>query len=261
VVLAFSSIKNAATFELDFVFLDNFKQALTNDVSFMPALYSSLLDLVNIPIVIIFALFVATLLNRKLKGRGFFRAMFLLPILLGTGAVMEALQGNSSQVSVTLGAMANTSTAGISFRDLLLNDQLMALLGPNLSGFVGVIINKISSVMWISGIQIIIFLGILQTIPQELYEASVVDGASEFDKLWKITLPLVMPAIQLNVVYTIIDSFTNTSNKVINYIQVVSFQNFTLAYGSALSWMYFLVIGIILVILFAMMKRYTFYLG
>lgn len=260
--MAFSSIKNAATFELKFVFLDNFKQALLNDVNFIPALRSSLLDLVNIPIVIIFSLFIATLLNKNIKGRGFFRAMFLLPVLLGTGAVMEALQGNSSQVSVAMGAAAQSAqSSGISFQDLMLNDQLLSLLGSTLAGYVGAIINKISSVMWISGIQIIIFLGVLQTIPPALYEASVVDGASEFDKLWKITIPLTMPAILLNTVYTLIDSFTNTGNKVIKYITTVSFQNFTLSYGSALSWMYFLIIGIILFLVFLIMRRYTYYMG
>jgi ABC-type sugar transport system permease subunit len=134
-------------------------------------------------------------------------------------------------------------------------------MGPVLSGYVGGIINRVSSVMWMSGIQIIIFLGALQTIPQQLYEAAVVDGASEFDKLWKITLPLTMPAILLNIVYTLIDSFTSSNNQVIAYISKVSFTDFLLTYGSALSWVYFLIIGIILAIVFAVMRRRTFYLG
>ena len=115
--------------------------------------------------------------------------------------------------------------------------------------------------MWISGVQIIIFLGVLQTIPTQLYEASVVDGASEFDKLWKITIPLTMPAILLNIVYTLIDSFTRTDNKVIAYISEVSFKNFMLSYGSALSWTYFSIIGVLLILIFIVMKRYTFYMG
>lgn len=262
-MLAFSSIKDAATFSLQFVFLDNFKEALTTDVNFQPALLSSLKDLVNIPIVIVFSLFVAILLNRNLKGRGIFRTIFVLPILLGSGAVMEALQGNHSQVSVSLGAalQASGTASNINFKDLMLNDQLTALLGSTLSGYVGGIINTISSVMWISGVQILIFLGVLQTIPTQLYEASIVDGASEFDKLWKITLPLTMPAILINIVYTLIDSFTSKSNKVISYISDISFKNFMLSYGSALSWIYFAMIGLLLIVVFAVMKRYTFYLG
>ena len=127
----------------------NFQDALTNDMEFMPNLRSSLLDLVNVPIAIIFSLFVATLLNRNLKGRGFFRAMFLLPVLLGTGAVMSAIQGNSSQVSLSLGGAAQeaASSAAVSFQDLVIGDQLETLLGSQLSGYVGAIVNRISSVM------------------------------------------------------------------------------------------------------------------
>ncbi len=260
-VLAFSTIKNNATFELEFVWFKNFQDALTNDMEFMPNLRSSLLDLVNVPIAIIFSLFVATLLNRNLKGRGFFRAMFLLPVLLGTGAVMSAIQGNSSQVSLSLGGAAQeaASSAAVSFQDLVIGDQLETLLGSQLSGYVGAIVNRISSVMWLSGIQIIIFLGSLQTIPASLYEAAVVDGASEFDKLWKITLPMVMPAVLLNTIYTLIDSFTSSSNKVISYIQTVSFKNFLLSYGSALSWMYFVIVGVVIAVAFAVIRRFTFY--
>lgn len=262
-VLAFASVKDVAAMKLEFVMLDNFRQALVNDVEFLPALYSSLADLLNIPVIIAFSLFLAILLNKKIKGRGFFRAMFLLPVLLGTGVVMEALQGNGSQVSVAMGAAAQSAglSKGISFQDLVLNEQLKTLLGSGISATVGEIINRINSLMWLSGIQIIIFLGVLQTIPDALYEASVIDGASEFDKLWKITIPLSMPAILLNVVYSVIDSFTNTSNKVIGYISKVSFSNFMLSYGSALSWMYFLIIGILLSVIFLLMRKRTFYLG
>lgn len=175
---------------------------------------------------------------------------------------MEVIQGNSSQVSVAVtGALQAANNTGNSFQDIMLNEQLTAFLGAALSGYVGDIINKISTVMWTSGIQIIIFLGVLQTIPVQLYEAAVVDGASEFDKLWKITLPLVMPAIQFNIVFTLISSFTSTSNQVIAYISDVSFKSFLLSYGSALSWIYFVIIGTLLAVTFAVMRRRTFYMG
>ena len=87
----------------------------------------------------------------------------------------------------------------------------------------------------------------------------MVDGASEFDKLWKITLPMVMPAVLLNTIYTLIDSFTSSSNKVISYIQTVSFKNFLLSYGSALSWMYFVIVGVVIAVAFAVIRRFTFY--
>ena len=260
-VLAFSVIKDNITFETQFVFFSNFRDALTSDTKFQPALIESLKDLVNIPIVIIFSLFVATLLNRNIRGQGFFRAMFVLPILIGTGSVMAAIEGNQSQVAISMGAQAAQS-GGASFQDIVLNEQLTTLFGGALSDTIGTIINRISSVMWISGVQIIIFLGVLQTIPAQLYEASVVDGASEFDKLWKITLPLTMPAILLNTVYTLIDSFTSRNNAVISYIADVTFgDTMMLSYGSALSWIYFVVVSIVLALVFLFMRKRTFYMG
>ena len=258
VVLAFSNITDLKSFGLEFAGLANFKRALTNDMDFIPALWSSVQDMVNIPIVIVFSLMVAILLNKKLHGRGFFRVVFMLPLLLGTSVIMSSIQGNNAQVAMSAGLTAGTTSAAQAvntFQDLALNHQLQAVLGTTLSGYVGDIINRISSVMWISSIQIIIFLGALQSIPESLYEAADIDGASAFDKLWKITLPMVMPAIELNIVFTVINSFTNSDNEVMTYISNVSFKNLMLSYGSALIWMYFVIVAVILAVVFFVTKR------
>ena len=227
-------------------------------MDFVPALWSSVQDIINIPIVIVFSLMVAILLNKKLHGRGFFRVVFMLPLLLGTSVIMSSIQGNNAQVAMSAGLTAGTASAAQAvntFQDLALNHHLQAVLGTTLSGYVGDIINRISSVMWISSIQIIIFLGALQSIPESLYEAADIDGASAFDKLWKITLPMVMPAIEVNIVFTVINSFTNSDNEVMTYISNVSFKNLMLSYGSALIWMYFVIVAVILAVVFFVTKR------
>lgn len=255
-VLAFSTVTDLKSFRLTFAGLDNFKQALVNDMEFFPALMESMKDLVNIPIVIVFSLTVAIMLNKKFRGRGFFRMIFMLPLLLGSSVIMDTLQGNHAQVSMGagLGMEAEESAAG-SFQEILTGHQLEALLGPSLSEHVGAVVNRISSVMWISSIQIIIFLGALQSIPASLYEAADIDGASAFDKLWKITLPMVLPAIELNIVFTVINSFTNPENQVMTYISNVSFKNLMLSYGSALVWMYFSLVAVILAFIFWLTRR------
>jgi ABC-type sugar transport system permease subunit len=257
VVLAFSTVINLKNFQIVFAGLDNFKQALTNDMEFFPALYSSLLDLVNIPIVITYALLMAILLNKKFKGRGFFRVIFILPLLLGSSVIMDSLQGNHAEVAVSMGVTGQSvaDTVTNSFQDILLNHQLQTFFGERLSGYVGNIINRISSVMWISSIQIIIFLGALQNIPQSLYEAAEIDGASEFEKFWKITLPMVMPSVELNVVFTVINSFTSSDNALMTYISNVSFKNLMLSYGSAMAWMYFLLVGIIMAVILMVIRK------
>lgn len=225
-------------------------------MDFFPTLVTSLKDLIDIPIVIVFSLIVAIMLNKKFRGRGFFRLIFMLPLLLGTSVIMNSLQGNHAQVSMAIGAGAESvETVTNSFQDLLLNHQLQAFFGPVLSEYVGSIVNRISSVMWISSIQIIIFLGSLQSIPDSLYEAADIDGASAFDKLWKITIPMVLPAIELNIVFTVINSFTSSENAAMTYISNVSFKNLMLSYGSAMVWMYFLMVAVILVIIFWFMRR------
>ena len=236
--------------------IDNFVQALTNDMEFVPALGEALLDMANIPIVIIYSLTVAILLNKSFKGRGFFRVVFILPLLLGTGVIMEALEGNKAQVAFALGQNVESALSiSNSFKDLVLNQQIQTFFGDTLSRYVGNIVNRISSVTWISSIQIIVFLGALQNIPKSLYEAADIDGASEFDRLWKITLPMVMPALELNVVFSIISSFTRADNTMMTYITNVSFKNLMLSYGSAMAWMYFLVVVIVLAAAFTITKR------
>lgn len=257
-MLAFSTVIDTKSFQLAFAGLSNFTQALTNDMEFMPALYASLKDMINIPIVIVYSLVVAILLNKDFKGRGFFRVVFILPLLLGTSVIMETISGNHAQVSVALGnAAASSDAVTHSFKDLLLDNQLQTLFGPTLSSYVGGIVNRISSVTWISSIQIIIFLGALQNIPKTLYEAADMDGASEFEKLWKITLPMVIPSIELNVVFTIINSFTSADNKMMTYVTNVSFKNMMLSYGSAMAWMYFMIVAIILALMFGVMKYFS----
>lgn len=216
------------------------------------------MDLVNIPIVIVFSLIIAILLNKKFRGRGIFRVIFILPLLLSNGVIMDTIRGNHAEVSVMLGMAVDKAEVIVnSFQDLRLDNQLQTFLGAQLSGNVADIVNRISSVMWISSIQIIIFLGALQNIPKSMYEAADMDGASEFEKLWKITIPMVMPAMELNIIFTIISSFTSASNSVMTYISNVSFKNLMLSYGSAMAWMYFALIGILLLFVFAIMRRTT----
>jgi len=257
-VLAFSAVVDLSTFTTRFVGFTNFSEALINDINFIPYLIQSILDmLVNTPVILIFSFFIAILLNRELRLRGLFRAAFLLPILLGTGAVMSALQGNSANVGFSLGDTSQTAQNLASVTDIEISEQITLLLGPIAAEYLQNVLNRVSSILWMSGIQIIVFLGALQTIPSSLYEAAYCDGATQWEKFWKITLPLSTPTILLILVYTMIDYFTNIENAVMRYIITVSFGNFMLSYGSALSWMYFLVVSVILLLVAALMRKFT----
>ena len=229
---------------------------MTTDMQFMPALSEALKNLVDVPLVLAFSLFVAIMLNRKFRGRSFFRLVFMLTLVLGSSVVMQVLVGNQASVTTNLGAAADTAeSAGGMLGDLKLSHQLELFFGPALSDVIRLIVNRVSHVMWISGIQIIIFLGALQGIPKTLYEASDIDGGSTFDKFWKITLPLCMPAVELNLVFSVIDSFTSIDNPVMKYVSDVSFSNLMLSYGSAIAWMYFLIVAVLLLLAYLLVRR------
>ncbi len=260
--LAFGNVIDKRTFEITFAGLDNFRTVLTSDTGFVTRLTDTLIEsLPDAVLVVVFSLFIAILLNRKMPGRAFFRLAFLLPVIIGTGAVMTALQGNNAYAGGSGGGIgAAVTETTTTFKDMVFDQQLTAVLGP-LGEPMAAIVNRVSSVMWLSGIQIIIFTGALQTIPEQLYEAAYCDGATEWEKFWKITLPLTTPNIALNLIYTIIDYFSNANNEVVTYISELFNTELQFSYASALAWLYFAIMGIIIALIMIFMKRRTFYMG
>jgi ABC-type sugar transport system permease subunit len=117
-------------------------------------------------------------------------------------------------------------------------------------------------VLWKTGVQMLIFLAGLNSVSPVLYEAARVDGATDWDRFWKVTLPLLSPVILVNLVYTIVDSFTDTFNLVLQYIQQTAFAGgFRLGYAAALGWIYFLIVFLILALVVKVTNRYVFYAG
>lgn len=146
--------------------------------------------------IIVFSLIIAIMLSRDIKARGFFRSAFFLPVLLGTGYILEQILGQG----VSEDAMS-------AVRGIILTPEIAAYLGEDLSQTVSEFLSRITTVMWQSGVQIILFLAGIQKIPQSLYESARVDSATEWEMLWKITLPMLSPIILLNIVYTAIGAF------------------------------------------------------
>ena len=260
--LAFSRITDPAAFTLQFVGFENFINAFTRDEKFLPLLGQSLGDmLIKTPVVVVFSLFIAILLNRNLKGKGIFRVFFFLPVLLGTGIVLSTINGSlgADTAQATQQAAQQTAT-GSDVQGFSSSVGLTTmLLGADIAMALEKMLAVVSDVLWMSGIQIVIFLGALQTIPSSYYEAAYCDGASEWEKFWKITLPLTMPNILLNTVYTMIDYLSSTENEVVKYCRDTGLTGGNVTFGSALGWVYFLSSGLIILIVFLILKRFTFY--
>jgi ABC-type sugar transport system permease subunit len=255
-VISFSNV--STEFSISFAGLKNYDQALLREVNFIPLLINSIGDtMFNLPIVLVFSLFLAIMINRKSILRPFFSSAFFLPILIGTGVVMETILGTN--IDRNIAASVNATQLGqsgfLNLQGISMTGQLNSLLGQQLAGLIQNILDKISAALWISGIQTIIFIGALQSIPVSYYEAAYCDGATEWEKFWMITLPMITPTILLNIIYTLIESFTNGNNKLVRYILDVTFKGSRLAYGSAVSWIYFIVIGFFIGIVFFFMRN------
>ena len=264
-VLAFSHVSNLQNFSFIYYGLKNFSNALLVDVEFVPKLVQSLTDaLVKTPLIVVFSLLIAILLNQKLPGKGLLRALFLLPVVIGSGVVLQTLQGNSATLAVMDSMSAGAASAQQSAMELgniELSGRMVMLMGEDFASAVSAVLQQVSDGLWMSGIQIVLFLGALQSVPDVYYEAAMCDGATGWEKFWKITLPMVTPMILIVVVYTVISYFTGAENQAMVYIVDTSFTNLELDYGSAMGWLYYSVIGLVLGLIFLGFRRFAFYAG
>lgn len=132
-------------------------------------------------------------------------------------------------------------------------------VGTELVEYVASAVDSISNIVNRSGVQILIFLAGLQSISPAIYESCRMDGATAWETFWKITFPMISPMILVNAVYTIIDSFTTDSNSVMKYIQTVYTSSGGMVRSSAMAWMYFLLVMLILALLGGIFSAFVFY--
>ena len=133
-------------------------------------------------------------------------------------------------------------------------------IGEGLTETVTTIVNNIFNIVNRSGVQMLIFLAALQSISPAIYESCKMDGATGWETFWKITFPMISPMILVNGVYTIIDSFTSESNQVMNLIAKTSSDGKDgNVISSAMAWMYFLIVLLIIGIFALLAKAFVFY--
>lgn len=226
--------------EITFIGIQNFTQILQEDETFPTELAAYLVKTVMAtPIIVVFALIIALLLNSRIRGKGFFRLIFFLPVIIASGPVMSQLM---SQGAGSIPAM-NTSAIQslIGFLPGFLVDAIMGLF------------ENIVMYLWYSGVQILIFLAAVQKIDTSLYEAAKMDGGSTWECFWKITLPTIKPMTLLNVVYTIVYLSNNEQNSIIETIRNAMFGTTGskgYGYASAMAWLYAVIVTV-LVLAFA----------
>ena len=242
----------------EFIGIQNYIDTFTKDTDYTEALLTVLKDtLWKTPIIIIFSILIAVILNQKFRGRTLARAIFFLPVLIATGPVISVINGDMTSQGVSDAAQFSTL-----FKTDLVT-ELMEFLGIyNLNQTFTDIIKDITSgvlnLVWNSGIQILIFLSALQTIPPSAKEAASIEGATAWEFFWKITFPYISPMILSNLVYTVIDAFVSTDNVVMEYVLAQS-RNWEYGYSAALAWIYFAIVGACLGIICVIINRFVYY--
>jgi len=243
--LSFFKVRLAgADINMTFEGFNNYKAAFLYDPYFVEILIEYVVEMIlNVPITIVFALIIAMLINQDIKGKGAWRTVFFLPVIITTGPVINEL--------MVQGATTLPSIQEYEIIDLILDNLNDALASP-----IQTLFDTILLVLWFTGIQILIFLAGLQKIDRSIYEASMIDGAGPWESFWKITLPSIMPLVSVVIIYTVVSMSVFGLNEVIIYIRNVMLGESTVGtlttgygYSAALAWIYFLVM-VLLILLF-----------
>lgn len=237
-VICFNQVQiKPGAIELKPVGWEYFRQAFAVDTEYPTKLISSLASvLMGTPLVVVFSLVIALLLNRKFRGRTVYRIVFFLPVVIMSGPVMSELMTESSAMSINMDIMG--------LRSILME------LDYGWARILLTFLNSFVRILWFCGVQIIVFLAGLQKIDRNMYEAAAIDGATAWEAFWKITLPHLRPIILLNAIYTIIEMGTAaddaTNGKIVGAIRDIARPY---SYAAVLSWIY--AFGLLLLILLA----------
>jgi len=220
---------------LTFVNWANYQRALFTDPTFIQLLISYFVEtLVSVPIVLIFSMIIALMLNLKFKFKGLFRTIFFLPVVITSGPVIAEL---TSQGATKVAGLTD-SAAMMSF---------VATLPRYLQTPVQYLMSSFILILWFSGVQILIYLSSLQKIDHSIYEAASIDGASAWESFWKITLPAMHTTTLINAFYTVVTLSHFSESKLINYVYSQTYNVLGgIGFASAMSFIYLVALLIVL---------------
>jgi ABC-type sugar transport system permease subunit len=228
---------------LDFLGWQNYTRAIFTDPGFLDLLIGFIVQtLVSLPIIVIFSMVIALLLNMNFRFKGIFRTIFFLPVVITSGPVINELV-----------AQGTTSVPGVTMSPAI--TQFIATLPGYLSGPINYVLTSFILILWFSGVQILIFISSLQKIDHSVYEAASIDGASAWEAFWKITLPSLSTTTLIVAIYTVITLSQFSENALAKYIynQTYAVQG-GIGYASAMSFLFTLALVIVLAIVYLVLS-------
>lgn len=193
-------ISFTAQSDLAFPSLASYTFIFGNEVFRQAVVYTVVVALLSLTLELTIGLAVALALHVPFRGRGFFRTVMLVPLGVPTivaGAVMLLLFSRSGYLNALIA----------SFYDLLPGDAQFQAINWTSGGFLTLLTIAIADMWKVLPVVTLIFLAGLQSIPEEVYEAADVDGATKWQRFWRVTLPLLIPYITMALILRAIDAF------------------------------------------------------
>ncbi len=247
--------------EPNWVGTKNYEKLFTRDRTFDKSLKVTLIYVFStVPLKLVFALFIAVILNYRLKFINFFRTAYYVPSILG-------------------GSIAIAVLWRYIFADTGLVNMALAVFGIEGINWFGDPTNALFTITllrcWQFGSAMVIFLAALQSIDKSLYEAAWIDGANQWQVFRNITLPLITPVIFFNLIMQTVQAFQEFNGPYIIteggplkstyllplYIYEKAFKNFEMGYASAIAWVLFAIVMVMTVIAFWSSKKWVYYAG
>ena len=243
-------------FQLTFVGFENFLYFFTEDTFFLQYLAESIGGIIpSVLMIVAFSVLIALVLKEKFLGRSLARAVFFFPVIIASGVVITILK---SQVMMSGSSVSDMSPSYLFqapdlvevFADLKIPDKVLTSITD--------ILNQIFDLTWKSGVQILLLLAAINNIPASFYEVGVMEGATAWEKFWKITFPTISPTLLVVIIYTIIDGFTDYGNKVMGMLRDF-YTNNNYAYSATIGVIYFVCILAIIGLINFILSRWVFY--
>jgi len=253
----------AQGYTTEFIGINNFIESITVDPNYIRHLSNAILNLfIDVPIVLVFSFFVAVLLRKKFVGSSISKAIFFLPVILGSGVFVMYQNQLAGWQNITIEAMKQEGAQSVQLLQSVNVRRYMLEMGltPKMVMYITGPVDRLYSVMSASGVQVFIFLAGLHSIPTQIYEAAHIEGATGWETFWKVTFPMISPLILVNSIYSIVDSFISSRNELMNYIYQVAFSKLNFGLSSSMAWIFFVILTVILGITgFAISKKVFYY--
>lgn len=236
---------------MDFIGVENFRYLISEDPDYLKLLSSSVTQfLYSLPLILIISLVLALILNQKFRGRLFFRSLFFLPVIIASGIVLEVFFEVTSENTAALGVSTSMTANMFSVSDIM----TLLDLPQKVATYVQVVITNIFDLVWSCGIQIILFIAGLQSIPGTVYEASKVEGATKWEEFWFITFPMISRVVLLTGIFTMVQLFTDNRNPMISKAYTMMGSGIY-DRTSAMLWLYFLIVGVIMILIVGLYSK------